>query len=218
MCFSAPASFISGAALSVIGVAAIYKARTIPQRIFAAIPLIFAIQQCCEGFLWLSFCSRGYEYLYHPAMYAFLFLAHALWPAFVPLSVLLLEKQARRKKILMVCSGLGILTALYFCYCLYAYPVTALAESHHIRYVLTFPEVLRWLSGLCYILAAVCAPFISSIKPVRFFGLILLVSYIIARTLYQDYMVSVWCYFAAILSLFVLWIVVKIGKDGLKAQ
>ena len=54
MCFSATASFGASAVLGVIGVAAVAKAKTKPQRLFASIPLVFAVQQLSEGFLWLS--------------------------------------------------------------------------------------------------------------------------------------------------------------------
>ena len=49
MCFSTEASFISGAVLSIIGIATIKKAQTPAQIIFAVIPLLFAVQQIAEA-------------------------------------------------------------------------------------------------------------------------------------------------------------------------
>jgi len=54
MCFWAGASFGASVVLSIIGTAAIMKARTIPQGLFAGIPVLFSIQQLAEGMLWLS--------------------------------------------------------------------------------------------------------------------------------------------------------------------
>ena len=54
MCFSATASFGASAVLGAIGIIAVAKAKTKPQRLFATIPLIFAVQQLTEGLLWLS--------------------------------------------------------------------------------------------------------------------------------------------------------------------
>ena len=54
MCFSSNASFGASAVLAVVGVVAIAKAKNTPGRLFAAIPIIFSIQQFAEGMLWLS--------------------------------------------------------------------------------------------------------------------------------------------------------------------
>lgn len=214
MCFSAQASLIASAGLAVIGVISITRASTFPQCVFASIPLIFAVQQFSEGFLWISLLDPQHKLWYNPSMYAFLFFAQVLWPSFVPVSILLLEKDPKRKCILKYFTGIGILTGSYFLYCLFYYPVNAIAQSHHIKYDLEFPPSLKWISGLLYIVAAVFSPFISSIKWVRLFGCILLISYLITRIFYRDYLVSVWCYFAAVLSLVVLAIVIKIRKEG----
>ena len=55
MCFSATASFVAGTGLAVLGVATLRAARRRPEIPFAAIPLIFGLQQMVEGALWLSF-------------------------------------------------------------------------------------------------------------------------------------------------------------------
>jgi hypothetical protein len=45
MCFSANASFGMGAVLMVAGIASVKKVNNLSQVIFAAIPLLFAVQQ-----------------------------------------------------------------------------------------------------------------------------------------------------------------------------
>lgn len=50
MCFSAPVSFSAGAVL--LGLGSAKRPRELP---FAAIPLLFAIQQLSEGVIWLTF-------------------------------------------------------------------------------------------------------------------------------------------------------------------
>jgi hypothetical protein len=51
MCFSAHVSFIAGGLLTIVGVASILKASHRSQRLFAAIPLLFGVQQIVEGML-----------------------------------------------------------------------------------------------------------------------------------------------------------------------
>ena len=55
MCFSATASLTAGTFLLGVGVMTTRMARTGGDRVYAAIPLLFAIQQLTEGVVWLSF-------------------------------------------------------------------------------------------------------------------------------------------------------------------
>ena len=212
MCFSAPASFIASAGLLAVGIIAISKSRTTPQRILAAIPVIFSIQQFSEGILWLSLSQPVYSRWYTPAMYIFLFFAQVLWPTYVPLSILLLEENTLRRKILKVFLGTGMFISAYLLYCLFFYQVSATITSHHIYYDLHFPLGNKWFSGLLYIIAAVFSPFVSGHRQLRWLGVILLASYLFSRIFYADYIISVWCYFAAVLSIMILAIVYKLRK------
>ena len=212
MCFSAPASFAASAGLLVIGAIAAGRAKTVPQRVLACIPLIFSIQQLSEGLLWLSFSDDDHVHWRNVGMYAFLAFAQVVWPVYVPLTVLLFEKGGRRKNIIRVLFGIGILASLFLLYCLLFYDVSAYVEEHHIRYELDFPLGNQWFSGISYILAAVISPLISSQKYIRYLGWALFASYLVTRILYNDYLVSVWCYFAAVLSLLVLFIIIHLRK------
>jgi hypothetical protein len=214
MCFSAPASFIASAGLLVIGAVAIKRCKTRPQAVLAAIPVIFGIQQFSEGLLWLSLSSPEYASWHNASMYAFLFFAQVVWPTYVPLGILLLEEQPLRKKILVVFLSLGVFISAYLLYCLFLYKVTAAIIDHHIYYELNFPLANRWFSGLIYLLAAVVSPFISGFKRLRLLGLILLGSYLFTRIFYQDYLISVWCYFAAVLSIMILAIINNLRKQS----
>ena len=53
MCFSASASFIAAAALATTGVATLRMASRPSELPFAAVPLLFGIQQFIEGLTWL---------------------------------------------------------------------------------------------------------------------------------------------------------------------
>jgi len=57
MCFSATASFSAGAVLRGIGALTLKAARRPCEWPFAAIPLLFAIQQLIEGMIWLTFSA-----------------------------------------------------------------------------------------------------------------------------------------------------------------
>jgi hypothetical protein len=55
MCFSATASFSAGTVLLGLGALTLKLVRHPRELMFAAIPLLFAIQQWTEGVIWLTF-------------------------------------------------------------------------------------------------------------------------------------------------------------------
>ena len=201
MCFSASASFGAGVVLSVVGIASIRKAPSPPQILFASIPLFFAVQQITEGFLWLSLTDPAYASLQQITTYNFLFLAQVVWPVWVPFSILKLEPKERQRAIEKVLVGIGSAVALYLAYCLLSFPVEAKVVGYHISYEQDYPPSLSRYVGLLYITATIAPPFFSRIRRMWMLGATVLISYVITATLYTDYIVSVWCFFASIISI-----------------
>jgi len=101
MCFSASASFIAGASLSAIGVAALKQTKTKSERPLAMIPLLFGIQQLTEGVIWLTF--RHHAPLLKEAMtFVYSAFSHAFWPIYIPFAIGVLEAVRWRKRTLFV--------------------------------------------------------------------------------------------------------------------
>lgn len=214
MCFSAEASFTSGILLAVIGVATIKQTTKSSQIPFASIPLIFAIQQLTEGFLWLALKERidpSWQTLF---TYAFLVIAQVIWPFWVPLSIYLLEQKPGRKKLFLLLTAIGAAISITILFRLVFYLVYAAIEDHHIVYHLRFPVVVRYLGASCYFIATVIPCFASSVKRMRLLGFLILLSYIVALLFYAKYAISVWCFFSAIISSVVFFISRKAGNDN----
>ena len=114
MCFSAGASFAGGALISTIGVLTVRKNNDSSSRVFAAMPLIFGVQQISEGFVWVALQSPGNDLMLNISAYVFLFAALILWPSYVPLSVLLLEKERGGRRIMSPLLVLGLLVSAYY--------------------------------------------------------------------------------------------------------
>jgi len=213
MCFSANESFISGSVLTIIGVASVVKAKT-PSRAaaFASIPFIFAIQQFSEGFVWLSLTNSSYHGLQQISTYIFLIFAHITWPTWLPLSILLLEKKGKRKNILFLLLGAGIVLSSYYAFSLASYPVTAEIDGYHIKYITDYPSALVTVGSIFYGVATILPTFISSVNRMRFLVIAITLSYIATSVFYHEYIVSVWCYFAALLSVIIYWILYGLQK------
>jgi hypothetical protein len=212
MCFSANASFGAGVVLSVIGVASIKKVQHPSHILFASIPLIFAVQQISEGFLWLTLPNPEYATIQQILTHIFMFFAQFFWPLWVPIAILLLEKENRRKKIQKVLVGIGIIVSFYAGYCLIAYHIQAKIVGYHMTYKIEYPNHLGKYGGILYLLATVAPPFFSHIKRMWIFGTTILISYIITAIFYEHYVVSVWCFFASIISISIYLIMIEIKK------
>lgn len=203
MCFSAEASFGAGAVLAVVGLISMRKAETRAELAFSAIPLIFGVQQLSEGVVWLGLMGRYTEWL-TIATYTFLIFAQIVWPVWVPLSILLLEKDPRRRKVLRLFLGMGLLVAAVVVWRLYAYGVQARIVDHHIRYDILFPDTYQLAVNIMYLCATVVSPFVSGVKGMKWLGSVILISFFVTVLFYNFHFISVWCFFAAVLSVVVL--------------
>lgn len=210
MCFSATASFSAGIALAVIGTASIKKVRHASQTMFALIPFIFAIQQFSEGFLWLSIPSVQWSYLQTGITYFYLIIAQIIWPVWVPVAILLLEKEQTRKQMQRILVAIGMLVSMYLTYCLFHFNIRSEIDCYHIAYVQTYPESFRVMGGLLYIIATILPPFFSHIRRMWWLGIMVFISYVITTVFYESYLVSVWCFFASVISLSVYLIMSEI--------
>ena len=212
MCFSASASFGAGAILAVVGVLSLKKVQTRSEIGFASIPLIFAIQQISEGFLWLALTKPEYAWLQQFTTYTFLTFAQVIWPIWVPVSILLLEKKEQRRTIQKIIVAIGAAVSIYLGFCLFTYNVEARVEAYHISYKLNFPAYFSGLGSLLYIIATVAPPYFSSINRMWALSTAIFISYIITAVFYTDYIISVWCFFASIISITVLVIMSEVRK------
>jgi hypothetical protein len=204
MCFSATASFGAGAVLTVIGVASIKIAPSKTQLPFGTIPLIFAVQQITEGFLWLALTNPAYASLREVATYNFLFFAQVVWPAWVPYAIYKFTPKDEQRTFGKILVATGVLVSTYLAYCLLSYPVEANVVGYHISYTQDYPVALSRYGGLLYIIATIAPPFFSRVKGMWMLGAAILISYVITAILYTDYIVSVWCFFASIISIAIL--------------
>ncbi|TAE82766.1 MAG: hypothetical protein EAY81_08885 [Bacteroidetes bacterium] len=216
MCFSASASFGASIVLTVIGVASIKKAQHPTQLLFAGIPLIFAIQQLSEGMLWLNLPNPDNLIVSKVYTYIFLGFAQIVWPIWVPIAVLLTEKQSARKPIQRLLVGSGVAVGLYLAYCLMIFHVEAKIVGHHIAYIQNYPSSLRITVIILYASATILPLFFSHIKHMWMLGATILISYYITTIFYHQYVLSVWCFFSSLISLFIYAIMVGILKSTRK--
>ncbi len=197
MCFSATASFSAGTLLLGLGTLTLKSARCPRELPFAAIPLLFAIQQLSEGVLWLTF--RYEAPLLNTVMtHLYSFFSHVLWPIYIPVAVLLMEPPGWRRRWLLTFVAIGLAVGAYLLYFLVAFPVVARPFGQHIEYL--SPHFFAAATMTLYLMSTTVSPILSTHRTVKMFGVLALLSFAAAYFFYATWFISVWCFFAAILS------------------
>ena len=200
MCFSATASFSAGALLLGIGALTLRSALATHQRRalpFAAIPMLFAVQQLIEGVIWLSF-SHEAPLLNWVMTHVYSFFSHVLWPVYVPVAVLLMEPAGWRHRALIAFVAAGAAVGAYLLYILLAFPVVSRPTGQHIEY--DSPHFFAAVTMTLYLLSTALSPLLSTHRMVVVFGALALLSFGAAYAFYATWFISVWCFFAALLS------------------
>ena len=206
MCFSAEASFAGGVIISAIGVATVREVHKPSQLVFASIPLFFGIQQIIEGTLWLTIPLPDYTGIQKISTYLFLIMAEVLWPSMIPLSVLLMEENKKRRKILQVLLVMGVSLSLYYAFCIIFFNVTPQITGYHVLYSNDFPEKFSNPALFIYLIVTIVSLFISGIKRTHILGILMFLSCLISAIYFTQYLTSVWCFFAALISGVIFWI------------
>ena len=201
MCFSATASFTAGTLLTATGLVTVRFASRPRELAFAAIPLLFGLQQLTEGVVWLTF-GPELRWLNVLTTQLYSFFSHVLWPIYVPLSAWLIEPSGLRRKILAAIAVAGIAVGVYLLYSLVAVPIVARPIGQHIDY--DSPHFYIAASVTLYLLATTVSMLASSHRWVRTFGALTLLSAFAAYVVYARWFISVWCFFAALLSIVVV--------------
>ena len=200
MCFSATASFVAGGALSATGVATLTQVKSKAELPLASIPLLFGIQQTIEGVIWLSF---GLPALNTIMTYLYLMFAYVLWPVLAPVAFLLAETNPVRKNILRVLSLFGFVLGTYLLYFIFVEPGKAHIVNQSIAY--DYRHLHELLPLTLYVSVTCGSALVSSHGAMQVFGIAALAAFFVANWFFNVTFISVWCFFAAILSVIVFW-------------
>jgi hypothetical protein len=210
MCFSATASFVAGASLSLIGLISISYSRSLKQRMIAAIPLSFGIQQFAEGLVWKGMEAQN-DLMVGYAAHIFLFIAAFFWPVWIPLTMRTIETHEKRRAILTALTAGGGALGCFLIYQGLTSGILVRIVNCHIMY--TIGNSISYLpESLAYILVTI-VPFFIVLNPlVNLMGIAIAVSYVISYLFYIKAFISVWCFFAAIISFFAAFIIYKLDE------
>jgi hypothetical protein len=202
MCFSATANFVGSAVLSAVGVVTLTRVRHRRELLFASLPILFAIHQFIEGFVWLGLDGNLSLAVAHNMGAAFMLYAQGLLPLLLPLSVLLFEPTVKSRSRMLPFLVLGGATALYILWALTAYPLQLYIRGNSIVYInqATNNEAVAFL----YVIATCGSLFFSKIRPMIIFGAANLIILLVVMEVKRYAFTSLWCAYAAVASVIIL--------------
>lgn len=173
------------------------------------IPVFFMIQQFAEGFVWFHMgppfevtpLSSFFKNLY-------LFFALSFWPFFLPFAIAVAENDPLRRRIC-------------FIFCFFGFLVGS-GNFYETLMLDPMPEVLGaslsyddgiTLKHIIYGVVAVVPIFLSTLPGMLFLGIMGSVSFLLAELFYREAFISVWCFFAALLSVYFFFIIARVNKN-----
>lgn len=221
MCFSARASFAAAALLLPLGALAVEGVRRghagTSRLPLALTPLLFGLQQALEGLVWLGLGPGAPaigNQLLPAASLAYLFFAYGLWPGWIGFVALRWSDAAaapRQHHWLRAATVLGVIFGLSLWLPMLLDPAASIPTL--LQGSLRYP-VAGWIDdrpgrlighGLYALLVGL--PLILPPADLRWFGLSVLLAFAFSQLAYAHVFVSMWCFFSAVLSLEIVWIV-----------
>ena len=227
MCFSASASFTAGAFLIPTGAYCIYSSVELKRYhyiMLAFVPLFFGVQQLIEGGVWLSMAANA-ERATHYFSVGFLFFSNFFWPFWIPLSAYFIarNKKCSRAWIKLLFAIIGTILGL----CAF---IPSLIDPNSVQTQMcarsiqysahTFLNAILGTSIPKYIyIAVIIIPlWISRDWAIKLFGTLILVSVIVTYLFYSYAFNSVWCFFSAVISIYVVYLIRREKEYGLNFE
>jgi hypothetical protein len=202
MCFSAAANFVGSGVLGTVGVLTLTKVKHRRELLFASLPVLFALHQFIEGFVWLGLDGALSPAVAHDMGAAFMLYAQGLLPFLLPLSVLLFEPDAGSRRRMLPFLVLGGATTLYILWALTAFPLQLYVRGNSIVYINQATNNIA--VAVLYVIATCGSLFFSKIRMMVVFGVANLAIVLVVMGIKRYAFTSVWCAYAAVASAIIL--------------
>jgi hypothetical protein len=180
------------------------------ELLFASLPVLFAVHQFIEGFVWLGLDGLLSPAVTHNMGAAFMLYAQGLLPFLLPLSVMLFEPTARRRRRMLPFLVIGGGTTLYILWAMTAYSLQVYVRGDSIVYI--NPATNNTAVAVLYVIATCGSLFFSQVKEMILFGAANLAILLIVMAVKRYAFTSLWCAYAAVASVIILAYFWRSGK------
>ncbi len=191
-------NFTLSGAIGLVGILTLRKVSTPNEVVFALLPLLFALHQFAEGFVWLGVDGVIERRALDIAAGIFIYYAQGVLPFLVPLAVWLIEKERWRKSILGILTILGLGLAVYTMYGLSTIPSSVSVVNNTLFY--KNPWTANIYDASIYMITTCGALMLSGSIAIELFGLLNFIGASVIF-LWRPYgFTSLWCLYAAAIS------------------
>ncbi len=191
-------NFTLAGVIGVVGVVTLRKVSTPHEVVFASLPLLFALHQFSEGFVWLGVEKMIGARALEMAETLFIYYAQGVLPFLIPLAVWLIEKDSFKRKIVAILAVIGLGVAVYTMYGLATVPSSVSVINDTLYYKNPWTE--NYYDAILYILTTCGSLMLSSSISIQIFGFLNLVGLTIIFFLRPYGFTSLWCLYAATIS------------------
>lgn len=221
MCYSAAVSYSAAAVLLPTGLYAVHQVRRLklPYLLLAIVPIFFGIQQGFEGRVWQELDAGSTSAVISYAL-GFHFFSHFLWLWWFPLCSYLVEPVAVRKSVFFGFTMFGAFAGglVYSTMLLHPEWMSVELSQHSILYEFSVPYRVSFSipmpASVLYSLIVLVPLLFSSFRHLRIFGALVGLSMVLALAAYDYAIVSVWCFFAAVISLYLVYTMRGLAAEG----
>ncbi|MFK8045078.1 MAG: DUF6629 family protein [Crocinitomicaceae bacterium] len=216
MCFSAEVSFGAAAVISTVGIVAYKKATPNSFKFIAMIPILFGVHQFLEGLVWVFLEAESPSNI-EISKYAYLCFAWVIWPFYIPYANWRVEKNPRRKKILFGFMGIGVFLAIVLILAMFLLTINVSIVGQSILYKVQYQSGYLWIIHSLYFAAVVLPNAVSSTPKMWILAALNIVLFTMGKIMLDGNVISVWCFFAAITSLFIFYIIMYNRNRGFES-
>ncbi len=202
MCFAPQADALIGGIVIVVGVDALRHAREPKQIPLAALPLLFGVHQLSEAFVWWGLQGSVSHAVERVAVWTYLLFAFGALPVLIPLAAGLVEPLRERRRIIGVFGVLGLAVGSALTIAMFRGSIHAMIDGRHIEYGVDAVSYGGQLTEL-YVLATCGALIASSYRDISVLGVLNLAVVPVLMGLTIGGFVSLWCFWAAIVSILI---------------
>ncbi|HWF68726.1 MAG TPA: DUF6629 family protein [Mycobacterium sp.] len=195
------ADVVAGTVLLPVAALSLREVKSPRELPFALLPTIFSLHQFIEAAVWAGQDGDRSVGFVHLAVLAYVLIAFALLPTYVPLAVLLLEPTGARLRVAPFVV-LGAIVSAYLAFAVLSHPVVVHRLPHALSYHTGVENGALWV--VLYIVAVIGPALMSGYRSIVAFGLLNLIGLTVVAVLAIRGFASLWCIYAAAASFLVL--------------
>ncbi|WP_345994039.1 DUF6629 family protein [Sulfurimonas sp. HSL-1716] len=191
-------NFIFSGIIGIVGIKTLRKVSAPEEVIFASLPLLFALHEFTQGFVWLGVYGHIEPRALEIAESIFVFYAQGLLQFLVPLAIWLIEPKGFRRDLIAILMIAGALLSAYTLWGLSVQPTTVYLKNHLLVYVNPTTDH-HWI-GVIYALTTCGSLLLSRDISIQLFGWLNFFGINLVYWITPYALTSLWCLYAAIVS------------------